>query len=294
MIVAGASKTNKSWSVSDLGLSLVSGSSWLGFKCARVPVLLVSLEIQEYFLRYRLEWISRAKEIIPERGMLRVLNLRGVRDLNSVTLVRYLLERFQPGELGAIIIDPIYKLYGNLNENDASDMAALSASFDQLADALDCGVIYVTHYSKGAQAGKDHIDRMSGSGVLHRDPDTILTLSSLEESACFRIEATTRNFEPIQPFEVEFAHLIMRRRDDLSDAPLRQPGRFAAKYEPKELVDRIANDELTYTAFWKRIKEDESTEMSEKTFKRLLKRSVQTKLIDKSPLSGLYSAHVGP
>jgi len=40
----------------------------------------------------------------------------------------------------------------------------------------DAASVFGAHFSKGNQAGKESIDRISGSGVFARDPDTILVI----------------------------------------------------------------------------------------------------------------------
>jgi hypothetical protein len=51
------------------------------------------------------------------------------------------------------------------------------------------------HYSKGMQGAKSSIDRTSGSGVLGRDPDAILTMTELESTeGGYRLESVLRDF----------------------------------------------------------------------------------------------------
>ena len=67
------------------------------------------------------------------------------------------------------------------------------------------------HFSKGNQAGKESIDRVSGSGVFGRDPDSILSLTPHEERDCFTLEATLRIFPPIDPVVLRWAFPLFDR-----------------------------------------------------------------------------------
>ena len=58
-------------------------------------------------------------------------------------------------------------------------MSIFVNQFDRIATELNCSVIYAHHHSKGAQGGKNSMDRSSGSGVFARDPDAILYLIEL-------------------------------------------------------------------------------------------------------------------
>ena len=52
------------------------------------------------------------------------------------------------------------------NENGTHEMAALMNSIEHLAVETVAGVAFAAHYSKGNQAAKEAIDRVSGSGVF--------------------------------------------------------------------------------------------------------------------------------
>ena len=48
-------------------------------------------------------------------------------------------------------------------------------------------ILYAAHFSKGNQAGKDAIDRISGSGVFGRDADTLIILTKHEGPTVTRL-----------------------------------------------------------------------------------------------------------
>ena len=97
-----------------------------------------------------------------------------------------------------IVLDPMYKLYGKGKENDASDMAQLMNSIEDVAVQTGAAVAFGAHHSKGNQSEKQAIDRISGSGVFARDPDALLDFARHEEDECFTVEFIVRNFAPIE------------------------------------------------------------------------------------------------
>ena len=81
--------------------------------------------------------------------------------------------------------------------------------------------MYVAHFSKGNQANKAAIDRISGSGVYGRDADTIINLTQHQEPDCLTVEFTLRNHQGLDPFVVEWKYPLMVRRKDLNPAQLK-------------------------------------------------------------------------
>jgi RecA-family ATPase len=108
-----------------------------------------------------------------------------------------------------LIIDPIYKLLGLRDENKAGDIASLLNEIEALAVETGAAVAFGAHYSKGTQAGKEVIDRIGGSGVFARDPDSILNFTRHERNDCFTVDATLRNHPPIKPFVARWAYPLM-------------------------------------------------------------------------------------
>ena len=47
MILGGTSKSNKSWCLLDLALSVASGEPWWGRRCVKQPVVYINFELHE-------------------------------------------------------------------------------------------------------------------------------------------------------------------------------------------------------------------------------------------------------
>lgn len=231
MSVTGPSKAGKSFLLMELAIATASGCKWLGLDCMKGKTLYVNLEIDKASCQHRFFDICKELDIDPKAlsGQLDVWNMRG-RSAPMDKLLPSLLRRCQKASYKVVIIDPIYKTLTG-DENSASEMARFCNEFDKFCNRTGASLIYAHHHSKGAQGGKNAIDRSSGSGVFARDPDAIVDLIELstkmsdglvvetpEGSTAWRIETTLREFRPLQPFEVVFDHPVHRVWDGLADA----------------------------------------------------------------------------
>ena len=112
-------------------------------------------------------------------------------------------------------------------------MAALMLEIERFADECNAAIAFAAHFSKGNQSGKEAMDRISGSGVMARDPDAILTFTNHEEEDCYALEAVLREFAPIPPLVVQWIAPVMNPRTDLDPAKLKQPGKAVDTFGPR-------------------------------------------------------------
>ncbi len=263
----GASKSNKTWLLTDTAVSVATGTDWLGkFPTKRGRVLYVNLEIQPAFFARRIKAICDERQLTIEPGYFDVLNLRGyAADLS--TLMPRLLQRIGRGHYVLIILDPVYKLLGARDENKAGDIAALLNQVELLAVQSGAAVLFGAHYSKGNQSSKESIDRVGGSGVFARDPDTLLNFTKHEEDGAFTVEATLRNHAPVQPFVVRWEFPLFVVASELDPAELKKASGAAVKqFRVDQLVDLLTRP--MSAAQFRKIALDE-TGMSRATFFRL-------------------------
>lgn len=176
MMIVGASKTGKSILLSELAIAIAEGSTWLGRQCARGKVLYVNLEIPEDTFVNRLIDIYRHLGLTAS-GNLIIWNLRGYATQMD-KLTPKLVRRAKKLNPDVVIVDPIYKVLTG-DENSAEQMAKFCNEFDKLCTQLNASTIYCHHHSKGAQGGKNSMDRASGSGVFARDADALLDMTQL-------------------------------------------------------------------------------------------------------------------
>lgn len=180
-IIAGASKSHKSWLALNLAISVATGTRWLGYKCREGRVLFLNMEIAaDSFLR-RIEAVANAKGVNGgELGNLKRIDMRGFYE-GADKLKDVILSQTVRGDFDLVILDPLYKAF-NGDENSASDVGAFCAVVDQICESIGCAFVYVHHHSKGAKGDVASIDRASGSGVFARDPDMICDVTLIEPS----------------------------------------------------------------------------------------------------------------
>lgn len=215
MILGGASKSRKSWTLIDLMLAVSTGAPWWGFPTKQGRVLYINFELPDFAFQHRLEAIARHKAT-PDFAGIDLWNLRGFATDFSV-LIPKILSRVKDERYALIVLDPIYKGLGKRDENKAGDIASLCNEIEQLAVQSGAAVVFGAHYSKGNQAGKDAIDRIGGSGVFARDPDVILTMTPHEEKDAYVIDLTLRALPQLEPFVVRWAGSLFVR-DASADA----------------------------------------------------------------------------
>lgn len=270
-IIIGGSKAFKTWAFTDLAIAIATGTTWWDIPCTLGRVLYINLEIHDSFFRVRFAEVCDRKGIDAAQAAQNVdyLGLRG-HAADLATLQERILEYCRDQGYDAIIVDPLYKCLGPRDENSAGDMANLMNILDKISDETGAAIIFGHHFSKGNQSAKDMIDRGAGSGVLGRDPDTIITMTPHAEEDAFIVEFRLRNFPPMQKFVVRRQHPLMVRDEELDPADIQVPRRgrpmVASDADFLELIPAagIQRRELRASAM-------EQLEMSDSTFKRRLR-----------------------
>lgn len=222
MVLGGGSKSYKTWTLLNLAISVAIGGKWFGRQCVETgrDVIFLNFEVPHEFFLERVKSVCAAMNVEPPEN-LKVWSLRGVCNDLRVILAA-LEERLADDSLALICIDPIYKALGDRDENSAGDMGTLMNEVEALVERTGAAAAFGAHYSKGNQAEKDPLDRISGSGVFARDPDTIMGLTPHEEDGCFTVHAALRNFPGIDPFVVQWDFPLFSGRDDLDARRLKK------------------------------------------------------------------------
>ena len=279
LVLGGGSKTFKTWTLLDLAVSIAAGEPWLSLKTAKGKVLYVNFELPSFSFQQRLQIVAKEKGITIKPGMVDLWNLRG-QAASYHDLFPKIRERIQASAYVLIILDPIYKIYGSTDENSAGQVAMLLNAVEQLTVDTGAAVAFGAHYAKGNAANKEAIDRISGSGVFARDPDTILNFTKHEQDDAFSVEATLRNFKPLQPFVVRWIYPLMRRDHDLDPSKLKQAGGAQKKYSVEMLADALRKKPIT-TASWQK-KTSAECGMSRRTFYDLLPQAAKLPRVKKT------------
>ncbi|MFZ4776926.1 MAG: AAA family ATPase [Terrimicrobiaceae bacterium] len=279
MVLAGGSKSFKTWVLLDLALSVAEGIPWWGFPTTTAKVLYINFELQDFSIHERLKLIMGGKDKIDRPPNLDLWNLRG-----HCTAFEYLIpeviNRIREHGYGLIIIDPIYKGLGDSDENSASGIGRLMNEIERLAVETGAAVVFGAHFSKGNQSRKESIDRMSGSGVFARDPDTILTMTAHGKEETYSVDVTLRNFAPLKPFCVEWVFPLMVKNDRLDPENLKDPAVKKVIHTPEKVLALLPEEGLTL-ADWKKaaIGTEEEKIMSDRTFSQKKKELVDQKRV---------------
>jgi hypothetical protein len=250
MILGGGSKSHKTWTLIDLGLSVAYGLPWLGMHTTQGPVLYVNFELPSWSMDKRITCVSGSKGLKAQPGKFDVWNLRGYAASYDLLMPKIIARAKQKDYL-LIILDPIYKIYGKLQENKTEDMALLMNSIDTLTTNTSAMVAFGAHFSKGNQAGKESMDRISGSGVFARDADSLLIMTAHKEPNAFSVESTLRNLKPLEPFVARWEFPLMRKDEGLNPADLKKlPGR-PSKHNEAELLEVLGEGGMNTTEWQK-------------------------------------------
>jgi hypothetical protein len=288
MIFGGGSKTYKTWAMSDLGLSIAAGAPWLGFSTHQHCVLYVNFELKPYYMQQRLIAIGEAKKLCIAKDQFFVWNLRGY-EVSLLLFKERLLEQIENHQVVIVFVDPFYKLLGSADERVSAELNPILATFDEINRLSGAAVVFAAHFTKGNQAAKDPMDRISGGGSISRDPDNVITLTNHEKEECFCLDFTLRDFPPVKPFVVEWKYPLLVRTD-LDPKDLKQPGNVGRKQKMTvtELCTLVPpNDTISFTELFKRAQK--AFDISQSVFAQRLKEAKQINALyqDASGLWGL-------
>lgn len=251
MILGGGSKTNKTFSLMDLAISVASGSDWWGLKTEKGRVLYMNLEVQQFSFEERFDDILEAKRLVIDQvDNFEAWNLRG-HATNLSTLRDEIVTRTKDKGYKLIVIDPIYTLLGDRDENNAGDMTSLMNEINKISLETGAAIAFSHHFSKGNKAGTEAIDRISGSGVFGRYADALVMVTKHEQEDTFTVDTVLRNFKGLPPFCVEFVHPLMERDDNLDPKKLKKAGASGLRFTKNQLLVALGSDELT-TGEWEK------------------------------------------
>ena len=191
MVLGGGSKSFKTWLLLDLAYRAAHGVPWFAYPTAGGPVLYLNFELPGFAIESRLHELAGAINL-PLPDTLHLWNLRGYA-ADATTLLPAICAQARALNPELIVLDPLYKILGPRDENLSRDMASLMNLIERLALDTDAAIVFGAHFAKGNASLKEAIDRFSGSGVIGRDPDSIVTLTQHAEENCLR-----RRYDPAQ------------------------------------------------------------------------------------------------
>ncbi|MFN7137724.1 MAG: AAA family ATPase [Limisphaerales bacterium] len=285
MVLGGTSKSNKSWCLLDLAISVAGGQRWWGRQCTKASVVYVNFELQDWALGQRIGAIAAARPECRNLGdSLAVWNLRG-KNADLSLLRPKLEEQLSRHEFGLIILDPAYKVLGDRDENANGEIAGLMNEFEALAQNSGAAVVLAHHFAKGDSSAKNAADRMSGAGAWVRDPDSIMVMTPHEEENCFTVTSILRNLPQLPEFVLSWEFPLMRVASELNPDAIRRPQSKNKVCSDRDFIDAVLGSEPK--TFGRIIEAaDTNLTMSRATAARYLQRLVDSGVIASG--GGLY------
>lgn len=267
MMLSGPSKSRKTYTFLDLGISVATGSEWLGFATAKCGVLYLNFELSEHSFERRLHAICTAKLAEPPANF-RSFNLRG--KSCSMTMLAVELPRLiRTHGAGLVILDPWYKIsaQSGADENNNKDQGHLLAEAERIVTANGAALVLGHHFAKGDASAKNSIDRAAGAGAMARWGDVIATLSEHQQQEAMTLELHLRDFAPVAPIALRWEQPLWRRDDNLDPAKLKTAGRVD-DHPPAKLLGML-KDGMTNKQWF------DASGWAEATYRR--KRDILTK-----------------
>ena len=244
MLLGGTSKSCKSWTMLEAAMAVAGGALWWGFTTTKSKVLYINFELQDWSLMKRvkalgLEMGMEGRFSEPAMENIDVWNLRG-HSTDVALLLPQLIESIKTDGYGLIIIDPLYKMLGaTRDENDAASMGDVFNSLESLAQASGAAVMISHHYAKGNAAVKTPQDRVSGSGVMARDPDSLVMLTPHDEEDTYVVEFVLRHHAQPPPFCVKWVFPMMRKQESADPGDVRGHGGASKKLTANDVLSVI-------------------------------------------------------
>jgi hypothetical protein len=210
-VLSGESKSNKSWASLQLGVSVSNGLKFWEMSTNPNRVLLVNTELQEATLNNRIKKINseieKCTNIKPKMDDFWIWNLRNIKIGNC--FFKELYNRCEDNGIGLVILDPLYPLLGDRDENSNGQMAELLSEVRGYCEAAGAAVWITHHFAKGNSATKKAIDRGSGAGAISRFADSVISLSRHVRDSQFVLESSLRSFGPMSPLVLRWEYPLL-------------------------------------------------------------------------------------
>jgi RecA-family ATPase len=237
--LVGATKTNKTWTTMELALEVIRGGKFLKWEANRGRVCYVDTELPDFVFKDRMQKIAAAKNIEVDKGDIDNLLLRGSGITSIDKLAPALIKRLKGKEYDLIIIDSIYFLLGDREENSNEDIASLGSVLQKIAKETGAAIIFTHHFSKGSQIGKRGIEKSSGAGSWGRVVDMCLAVDHHSEEFHYNFEPEFRSFAPKNAFVARRAGAIWELVDR---AKVEHKKASAEKGALNDVLDILANE----------------------------------------------------
>jgi len=238
LVICSGAKAFKTWLTIMMALCIAHGVPFLGRATTRRRVLYVNLELKPSTFDRRVQAIAKALNITVDKSWFYHLPLRGrMAGLTLPEIVSRLIALSRHFETGVVVLDPVFKLNIEGDENSSRDQTLFFIQLDRITTEASATVILNDHSSKGNQSEKDPLDVIRGSSAKGGDLDAAMVLRKHEVEGCFRVDMVHRELPPVDPLVLEWKFPMMTLRPDLNpDAMKKAKGGQARKHDPLKLL----------------------------------------------------------
>jgi len=246
LVIGSGSKSFKTWLTMHAGLAISHGKESLGRRTTRYRVLYVNLELKESTFKWRLQKVARELGIEVNETWFMHLPLRGkLCGLAVFEIISRIIKMAKQLGIGVVIIDPIYKLNTQGDENSSRDQTLLFNDLDRITTEARSTLILNDHFGKGNQSEKDPLDAIRGSSAKGGDVDAAMILRKHEVDGCFRVDLVHRELPPVAPFCIGWKFPLMELRPDLdADDMKKAKGGRAKAHDPMKILSAIEQTSL--------------------------------------------------
>jgi hypothetical protein len=241
LVICSGAKAFKTWLTIMMALCIAHGIQFLGRATARRRVLYVNLELKPSTFDRRVQAIANALGITVDKSWFYHLPLRGhMAGVKLPEIVDRLIANCQHFKVGVTVLDPVFKLNIEGEENSSRDQTVFFLQLDRLTTEAGCTVILNDHSGKGNQSEKDPLDVIRGSSAKGGDLDAAMVLRKHEVNGCFSVDMVHRELPPVNPFVLEWKYPMMTLRSDLDpEAMKKAKGGNTRKHDPLKLLSVI-------------------------------------------------------
>ena len=223
--VVSSAKSYKTWLTIHLALAISTGTEFLGHKTKRQKVLYIDLELKSQTFTQRLQAVSSRLNVKPEKQWLSHLALRGkLSGIRPRELINKIIKIGRDRGAEVVIIDPLFKLNTEGDENSSRDQTLLFNELDRLTTEGGFTLVLNDHSGKGYQFEKDPLDVMRGSSAKAGDLDAVMVLRRHLEENCFRVDLVHRELPHVPPFVIKWKFPTMELEPDLDPSKMRKSG----------------------------------------------------------------------
>ena len=246
LLIGSGSKSYKTWLTMHLAFSIAHGTEFLGWQCKRRRVLYVNLELRPVAFQRRMQTLADNLGYPIEPESLIHLPMRGRMNTELDKNIEAILSVAKAKRAEVVVLDPVYKLNSEGEENSSRDMTRLFNAIDRLTTEAGCAVILNDHFSKGSQAEKDPLDAIRGSSAKGGDVDAAMILRRLDMEDHFRVDIIHRELPPVDPFSIAWSFPMMELAPEVDADKLKKPGGRKRKFSDQDLLAEMR--ETTATA----------------------------------------------